>query len=281
MICLALAAGVDPDQYPRGELLVEPAALAKANAGDQVILDVRSAAAYRAGHIPGAISVEAATLSKAFSTDEDPESWARRLGQLGMDAKKDIVVYGDDWREAARIWFILRYWGVENAKLLNGGWAAWKAADGKISNEVTKPTPLAASAHRSVGRVATKGQVQAAVNDKSAQIWDARSTGEFQGQTGGAKRKGCIPGAIHLEWSDLIDAKTQKVKPAAELSKLLKDSGIDPSKPVVTYCQSGGRASVAAFVMELMGGTQVRNYYRSWAEWGSADDTPVQKPEKK
>src|SRR5207248_2451846 len=109
----------------------------------------------------------------------------------------------------------------------------------------------------------------------------ARSDDEFLGAASGAKRQGCIPGAVHLEWSDLIDARTQKLKPAAEISKLLQQAGIDPQKPVVTYCQSGGRASVAAFVVELMGGEKVKNYYRSWAEWGNADDTPVAKPGKK
>ena len=52
----------------------------------------------------------------------------------------------------------------------------------------------------------------------------------------------------------------------------------DVSKPAVTHCQSGGRASVLAFTLELMGARDVRNYYKSWAEWGNADDTPVVRP---
>jgi thiosulfate/3-mercaptopyruvate sulfurtransferase len=52
------------------------------------------------------------------------------------------------------------------------------------------------------------------------------------------------------------------------------------NQPAVTYCQSGGRASVVAFTLELMGGKQVKNYYRSWAEWGNAENTPVAKPKK-
>ncbi len=71
------------------------------------------------------------------------------------------------------------------------------------------------------------------------------------------------------------------MKPAKEIAALLKECGIDVGKPVVTYCQSGGRAAVSAFVLELMGDPHVRNYYRSWAEWGNADDTPIGKPEKK
>ena len=61
----------------------------------------------------------------------------------------------------------------------------------------------------------------------------------------------------------------------------MKDANIDPEKATVTYCQSGGRAAVAEFALELMGGKNVRNYYRSWAEWGNDESTPVVKPEKK
>ena len=67
-----------------------------------------------------------------------------------------------------------------------------------------------------------------------------------------AKRAGAIPGARHLEWSDLLDKRTGKFKPAPELEKLFADAGIDPKKPATTYCQSGGRASVMAFGLELI-----------------------------
>ena len=90
-----------------------------------------------------------------------------------------------------------------------------------------------------------------------------------------------MPGAKHLEWSDTLDKKTGRFKTAAELRRLFRDAGIDPSRPAVTYCQSGGRASVTAFALELMGAKHVGNYYKSWSEWGNADDTPVAKPGKK
>ena len=60
-----------------------------------------------------------------------------------------------------------------------------------------------------------------------------------------------------------------------------REAGIDPKRPAVTYCLSGGRAAVMAFTLELMGGDKVRNYYRSWAEWGNAENTPIEKAPKK
>ena len=96
-----------------------------------------------------------------------------------------------------------------------------------------------------------------------------------------AERGGSIPGATHLEWSDVLDPKTRRFKTPATLAKLFKDAGVNLGRPQVTYCQSGGRAAVLAFALELMGAREVRNYYRSWSEWGNAADTPVVTPKKK
>ena len=87
-----------------------------------------------------------------------------------------------------------------------------------------------------------------------------------------------IPGAVHLEWRELIDPSTHRFKSPDELGKLFKEKNIDLQKPIVTHCQSGGRAAVMAFALELMGAKDVSNYYKSWAEWGNADNTPIVKP---
>jgi thiosulfate/3-mercaptopyruvate sulfurtransferase len=282
ILCLSLALGADPSPYPNAKILIEAAQLAKKElAENAVIFDVRGEKSYAAGHVPGAIRIDVSELSKAVNADADPGKWGSRLEWLGIAPSSHVVIYGDDWREAARLWWILRYASVQDVRLLNGGWTAWTADGGKVSTEATKARPLMLGIVKPVADLlATKADVLSLVKDKSAQIVDARSNGEFCGTAGTAKKKGAIPGAVNLEWSTFVDSTTQKLKPSTEIAKLLKDSGIDPSKPVVTYCQSGGRAAVAAFVLELMGGTAVRNYYRSWAEWGNADDTPVVKPQK-
>src|SRR5438034_11780204 len=105
-----------------------------------------------------------------------------------------------------------------------------------------------------------------------AQIIDARSRGEYCGDEMFAKRGGAIPGALHLEWLQLLD-KSQRFKTPEELAGLFKTHGVVLDRPTITYCQSGGRAAVMAFALEWMGAKRVRNYYKSWAEWGNADDT--------
>jgi thiosulfate/3-mercaptopyruvate sulfurtransferase len=272
--------------YPRAELLIEAAELARPEVANQYrILDARPRAQYLAGHVPGAVWVDHNAWAKAFAAGQDPKEWSKRLGALGVgptadgDRKGRVIVYDDgSVKDASRIWWVLRYWGVPEVRLVNGGWKAWREGDGPVSKDepqiVASPPVLAPQA----GLLATKDQLLNLLTSKGRQIIDTRSEAEYCGDTKSAKRNGAIPGAIHLEWTEVLDKKTRRFKTAAELAKLFKDAGIDVKQPAVTHCQSGGRAAVMAFALELMGARDVRNYYRSWAEWGNAEDTPVVRP---
>ncbi len=283
-VLLAPAAGADPAAYPRPDLLIEAAELKKPEvARKYVILDARGKGAYKAGHVPGALWLDAVTWERSFQGGQDEQGWAERIGRLGLSPEARVVVYDDNLsKDAARMWWVLRYWGLGDVRLLNGGWRAWKAAGGPAETQENRPRGLVRARFTPVhGRLASKEQVKRFVEGKTEQILDARSTAEYCGEADTAKRNGAIPGAKHLEWSDTLNKKTGRFKSAAELTKLFRDAGIDPARPTTTYCQSGGRAAVLAFVVELMGGKEVRNYYRSWSEWGNAEDTPVEKPKKK
>ncbi|MCU0705576.1 MAG: sulfurtransferase [Fimbriiglobus sp.] len=269
-------AGDDP--YPRPELLIEPARLGKADvARGFVVLDAREKARYDDGHVPNARWVDHAAWAKAFGHGGDAAGWAKRIGALGVGPDTKVVVYDDNsTKDAARIWWLLRYWGVEDVRLLNGGWNGWLAGKHPTSKEEVKPAPVAFEAKARPDRLATKEQLLKSLTGGGLQIVDARSEKEFCGVEKMANKKaGAIPGAKQLEWIDLIDKDTQRFKPAADLKKLFAAAGIDPTKPTATHCQSGGRAAVMAFGLELMGSKDVSNYYPSWSEWGNADDTPV------
>jgi thiosulfate/3-mercaptopyruvate sulfurtransferase len=264
--------------YPRGDLLIEPADLARLPQPAR-ILDARPRVKYQAGHIHGAIWIDHAAWSSQFNTIQEAEAWAGKIGSLGIDPETTVIVYDDNSsKDAARIWWILRYWGIEHVRLLNGGWLAWQKSGGRIQKE-EPPNPirdLKVASHPD--RLATKGELVDLLRTKDYQIIDARSAGEHCGSEKLAKRAGSIPGAINLEWIEVIDTKTQRFKSAEELAQLFQRTGIRVDKPVVTHCQSGGRAAVMAFALELMGANQVRNYYKSWAEWGNAGDTPIVTP---
>jgi thiosulfate/3-mercaptopyruvate sulfurtransferase len=270
--------------YPRPQLLLEPAELAKPDVARQfTILDVRSEEAYQAEHVPGAHRVDHNAWKDAFGDGEDAEAWGKRIGQLGIRPDSKVVLYDDKgMKEAARIWWILRYWGLEDVRLLNGGWKTWKAQGYPTSDQTPPPPdPARFKAEPRVKRLATMKQILASLAGNELQIVDTRSEAEFCGlQKGGNQRAGAIPGAVHLEWSDLIDPQTHRFKSPDELRELFAQAGIELDRPTVTHCQSGGRASVMVFGMELMGAGDVRNYYRSWNEWGNSEETPVVVPQK-
>lgn len=269
--------GNEPE-YPRSHLLIEvPELAAYEMAEEVVVLDARSHEKYLAGHIPGARWVDHDEWAKSFGHGNDAEAWSKRIGSLGIMPSSKVVVYDGNYaKDAARIWWILRYWGVENVKLLNGGWVAWEAADQSTETAEDDPMPVSFVAVPRSDRLATKEELLDALKGGGLQIVDARSEAEFCGDKKlSNKRAGAIPGATHLEWSELLDKETHQFKSMAQLRTLLEKSGIDLDQPTATHCQSGGRAAVMVFGLELMGAKDVSNYYPSWAEWSEAADTPV------
>jgi thiosulfate/3-mercaptopyruvate sulfurtransferase len=278
---LSLPAADTAKPYPHPELLIEAAELAKPEVARGFrILDARGRGGYNEGHVPGAVWVDVTTWGREFARQQDADAWAKRLGELGLDLDTRVVLYDDaPAKDAARIWWILRYWGVRDVRLVNGGWTAWKEINGPVVPDEPKVTATAPKLKPQADRLATKDQLlDILATGKAVQIVDARSREEYCGESDMAQRNGAIPGALNKEWNEALDKKTQRFKSAEELAKLLAESGIDLTKPTVTYCQSGGRASVMAFTLELMGAKDVRNYYRSWAEWGNAKETPIAKP---
>ncbi len=281
---LASACGSPAADYPRPNLLVEPAALATPETlKGFVVLDARPKTKYDAGHLPSARWVDHAEWAKGFGDGQDATGWSKRIGSLGLTADSRVVVYDDNQaKDAARIWWVLRYWGVKDVRLLNGGWIGWEK--GKHPTEKGAPA-ITAGEFKAVAapeRMATKEELLNSLSGDKLQIVDARSKGEFCGTDAMKnKRAGAIPGATQLEWIDLIDKDSHRFKSPDELKKLFDDAGIKLDRPTATHCQSGGRASVMAYGLELMGAKAVRNYYKSWSEWGNADDTPVVKPEPK
>ncbi len=281
-LLLVSARGVHAQSaYPRAQLLLEAKDL-QAAAGKIVVLDARAKAKYAEGHVPGAVWVDHDAWGKAFNLAPDAKDWPGRVAALGIDNRKPVAVYDDgSVKDAARIWYILRYLGVKDVRLVNGGLAAWKTQKLPLSDKLESAPLVVFNAGPPVASLhADQDRVLGFLKDKKVQIVDSRSEKEFCGDTKLAKRGGTMPGALHLEWADALDPTTKKFKNADDLAKLFKEAGIDLAKPSVTFCQSGGRASVMVFTMELMGAKEVANYYRSWSEWGNAEQTPVVTPKK-
>ena len=195
------------EKYPRTDLLIEPGDLAKSEAARQyIVLDARSEADYKKEHIPGARWVDHEKWSKAFVDGGDIEGWSQRIGLLGISPNSKVVVYDDKGVNAARIWWILRYWGVQDARLLNGDWRAWRTEGLPMTVQIPAVSQVEFKATAHAERLATKSQILDSLKDHTLQIVDARSQKEFCGiDKHDNKRGGAIPGAKNLEWSDLVD----------------------------------------------------------------------------
>lgn len=228
-----------------------------------VLLDVRADEKQRTVKPPGAITIDAAEWKKAFKDGTDAEEWTERIGGVLKNKDATVVVLDEKFTPtAARIWWILKYWGVKDVRVLDGGFADYKRAGGLIvagergpsghaSNFTAKPHPE---------RLVTFDQMQEIIgNGGESCLVDTRSEGE--------NTAGYIPSATHLDWQELVDPETGKLRSKDELKKLLARVEFDPTTRTVTYCRSGGRASVMAFAMELVSGKPVANYYGSWSDW--------------
>jgi len=283
-LLLAGAANAQNDKgYAQAELLAETGWLAEHLSDPRVrIVDARSAEAYAQSHVKGAVHFD---VSKLRTKDEastylpSPDEFAAMMGALGIGTNTHVVIYDDRGGVmGVRLWYVLDYYGHRKSSLLNGGWNKWT----NEGQPVTTETPTLAKTEFKVEPnpqvICTLDQVKSRIKDADTIFLDARSSEEYTGAVAQSKKGGHIPGAVNIEWrNNLTEAGT--FKPADELRRLYEQAGITPNKEVVTYCQSGGRAAHALFVLRLIGYDKSRNYYGSWQEYGNREDTPVEKPE--
>jgi thiosulfate/3-mercaptopyruvate sulfurtransferase len=282
LLLLASTISAQNDQgYVYPELLVETEWLAeRMNDPGVRVVDMRSADDYAQGHIKGAVHFDASKLrtkDEASAYLPPPEEFAAMMGALGIGNNTHVVVYdGRGGVFSARLWYVLDYYGHRKTSLLNGGWNKWTKEERPVTTETPTVAKAEFKAEPNPQMVCTLDQVKSRIKKPDTVILDARSPEEYTGAVAQSKKGGHIPGAVNIEWkNNLTEAGTFKT--AAELRRLYEQAGITPNKEVVTYCQSGGRASHTLFVLRLIGFDKSRNYYGSWLEWGNHEETPVEK----
>lgn len=213
------------------------------------------------------------TAKRSRSGLDDLGYWQHELEALGVGSDAVSVVL-DDGRmtEAARVWFILQYFGLP-ATVLNGGIAALSTVPPQ-AGPATVPFQLSPGS----GAVGLAERTGLKADLPDVQIFDARTAAEFRGEDlKGNSRGGHLPGAAHVAHDDLLDGT--HLRPAAEIAQLLDAEGIDGSKPIVSHCNGGGRAALAALAAVVAGRNDVRVYYLSFADWAAEESCPVRRPD--
>lgn len=274
----------NPKGYANPQLLISAESLAAALATAQppLLIDLRPADWYAAGHLPGAVHLDLFGVS-LIDTDPAPLrafNWILEhlLASRGVTAARPVVVYDEhSGMRAARAFWALEYFGHEHVKLLDGGFGAWQAGGHPVNTEPVPAQPSTWTGTRVVERVATWRDVHAAIDSPTAAILDTRTPGEYDGTTVRAARGGCVPGAVHIQWTENL-AADGSFKPADALRAMYEAVGVTPEKEVLTYCQGGYRAAHSYLALRLLGYPRVRSYVGSWKEWGDRLDLPVQVP---
>lgn len=227
--------------YPNGHLLVSARWLAE-HLGDPglKVIDARPQRDYEAGHVPGALLLPAGAFRASGGVPDtcSPQEFAATAGALGIGPDDTVVCY--DGVTGARAWWAFARFGHQRVHVLNCSFRHYAASGGPVSTDPPpQPAPAAYPLAEPQDHLACSlPQAIAAVGKPGVLLWDVRSEAEYTGadpRNNPPHRAGHLPGAVHLEWSELTDPQTGMFKPAAVMRALLASRGITPEMEVVAY----------------------------------------------
>ena len=245
-----------------------------------VIVDTRQPGDYVRGHIAGAISLPAAETFRS-SLGERVTSQSRMeylLGRRGIRRADHVILYGyDNYRDAARVLWVLALYGHTSVTLLNGGYPAWKNAGLPTDSHIPLREPVNYRAIVRNGLLSTRFHVLLALEDPAIAIVDTRDAVVYQGFDSQSDRPGHIPTAFNIPSEFNLEARQGiyyfKSRPALE--QLYKD--LADYSAVILYCNNGCESSTTYLALRLLG-KQVSIYGGGWREWGSNPRLPVEVP---
>lgn len=232
--------------YTNGELL-KPM---KSVSSSDVVLDASNGDGYSASHIKNAVHIPSRDFLNGDGNLKMDEELARVLGDAGISREDSIVIYGSNESsgEAEFAFWVLRYMGQKDVKVLDGNLADWQAAGLPVEASENKKPALEYKPVIDYRTVANYEYVKSG----QAQIIDVRPFVEFG--------KGRIPGSIALDPANVI--KGDRIKNGGDLSMVF--SRLDKDKPIVVYSDDYSRSALAFYALQLMG---YRTSIYTWEDW--------------
>jgi thiosulfate/3-mercaptopyruvate sulfurtransferase len=251
-------------------------------------VNLQDFAEYQAGHIPGAIYFDLGSIESApsWNIHSDDEILKFLLAQ-GITHDSLIVLYGRNPMAVARAASALMYAGVEDLRVLDGGFDAWRNSGHEIETEAQEPIPV-----KDFGRsipahpeyIIDIDATKELLADDQGVLVCARSWDEHIGKTSGydyIQAKGRIAGSVwgrsgsgphNMENYRNLD---NTMRSYHEIESIWQEAGINPDKKVAFYCGSGWRASEAFFYAYLMGWQNIAVYDGGWLEWSQDGTNPI------
>lgn len=238
---------VDLTVFKNSDIFITPQELNEKLGSDNiVILDANKLDLYNKEHIPGAINIGFHSLSdtvgkpgdKGWGTALDKESLKEKLESLGVNNEKEVVIYSDVLKgpgpDGRNVWQ-LRMAGLDNVKLLYGGFDYWKNLGHDVSDEASKPKSTTGLVLKDYDESYSASLDYVQKNLGKTKIIDVRTKKEFDGSTSaGEARGGHIKGAIWLEWKEILNADATPKSPE-EIIAIMDKAGIKPEDDFVVY----------------------------------------------
>jgi len=273
--------------YTHPEILVDPQWLIEhLNDSNLRVIEVdMSPEPHRNAHIPGAVfwNILADLSMPDLRMNLDPTAMEKLLSQSGITKEMTVVAYGSYPGTGAWIFWLLKLFGHQDVRVLNGGHQKWIAEGRPVAAELsTFPTRQYTAKPLDANLRVLNNEVRESIDRPDRVILDVRTIQEYRGEhflmkpPEGKERAGHIPGAVHIE--HLLTLKEDGTfKSFNQLQLLYSSKGVTPDKEVFPYCAIGARSAYVWFVLKyLLGYPKIRNYDGSWNEWSQLPNAPIQ-----
>lgn len=256
------------------QALINPKDLKKVmNKKEVVIISARKAEDYNKVHITNAVNVYPETLYKSGEVKgilKNNDELAAILGKKGISPEKTLVVYdGGKSVASGRLFWILKYLGCQDVKLLNGELPAWRKNRLPLTKNPTSIKTATFTVNPDNKIVADESYVKSHLNNDGAILVDVRSKDEYDGVKGETSRKGHIPNAVNLEYKNVLK-DNGKMKSKEALSALFNEAGITSDKDIILYCATSARAGIVFLALkDILTYPNVRVYDGAFYEWSA------------
>ena len=209
-----------------------------------------------------------------FTVNFDKANFEKLLSRSGITNDSTVIVYGEVAGVGGWIFWLLKIFGHQDIRILNGGRNKWNSEQRPLGSvkTVANPTQYCAQEPDFNLRVLFE-DVQNSINQQDSVILDVRTPQEYSGEwfydkpPENNERAGHIPGAVHINYDSALN-EDGTLKPIEELRKIYKSKGITPNKKIIPYCAVGARSAHTWFILKyLLGYPNVFNYDGSWNEW--------------
>lgn len=275
--------------------LVSPAkALELQHSGEALIIDVRDSADYAKEHVTGAISIPQIFYHLSTTSDEELEKSKEVFEELfrraGVTTDTLIILYEDGLASrfggSFRGWWWLNYFGHEKVTVLDGGYKAWKSEELPVDNETVVRQRSDFTIKTNDAMLARKQDVLDAIENENVVLLDNRDAVEWYCEGSSpydtpdkdfSPRRGRIPGATWVEWTELMDdSASPTFRSPEEIRDVMAKAGIKTEDDIIIYCFKGSRASNTFAALKLAGFSKLRNYLGSWYEWAAEEELPIE-----